>query len=186
MDDGLPAPDEERQSAPQDHRGGESELNPGPCLCKEKVLHGHGRWKRGDHQRQDGRRQRDADPQTPCHVHQLWIGFLGCSFDRFERHAAFRAAPRSSLLNLWMHGAGVSPMRRVFLRSGAELSGAALTEEMEDDARRLLQLSRDRPSFRIRDRVLRQAPCCDCRLVSAHRSGLFCSLNERITNGCLT
>src|ERR1039458_8009789 len=41
MHDGLPAPDKERQSAPQDHWGRKSELDPGPHFCREHVLHGH-------------------------------------------------------------------------------------------------------------------------------------------------
>ena len=70
-----------------------------------------------------------------------WRG-IGC---RFECHAALGAATRTRLLDLWMHGAGVFPLRlglgrrvrgscvrlglRVLLRRGAELGGAALAAE---------------------------------------------------------
>jgi len=110
----LPAPDEERQPAPENYWGGQRELDPGPYPWRQHVLHRHGGQKCGNHQRKHRQGKGGADPESPRHIGQFWIGSFGCDFARLKRHAADGASAWSIPHNLRVHRACVfrAPCRR--------------------------------------------------------------------------
>ena len=56
--------------------------------------------------------ERGADPEAPGHVDEFRIDLrLGGDSQRFQRHAADRAAARADLADLWVHRAGVDGAR---------------------------------------------------------------------------
>jgi hypothetical protein len=59
-------------------------------------------------QRDDRKRQDEADPEPARHVDQFVVRFrFGADQNRFQRHAADRARTRPHLPDLGMHRAGV-------------------------------------------------------------------------------
>jgi len=97
--------------------------------------------------------KRKADPEPPAHVGEFGIGFrFGDDRQRFQRHAADRAAARADLADRGMHRAGVGSDGRslvvlgfqIPVRIGCEFSLAASAAEMEGDAAMLEAMARRR------------------------------------------
>ena len=96
-------------------------------------------------------RQQKADPEPQRHVAQLMVGCrLGRYLDRFQGHAADRAAPGPLLPDFRVHRAGVggvrpSPRRRLWpevdVRVGLELPLTAGGAEVKGRARVLETVS---------------------------------------------
>ena len=138
------------------------------------------REKGGDHQREHGSGERDADPQAPRHISQLRSRLFGGGLTRFERHAALRTTAQPHLPDLRMHRTGVFPLRcglsrrmrrscvrldrRVLLWCSTKLRGAHLAAEVDSRS----------PMFNARRRVR------GIDLHPAHRIAFFSPLHGAI------
>ena len=110
IDDGRPAALKKWRSAPQHHRRGQKQFDPGLPAFRQQPGHARQHVTHRDHQQRSGQRQ--ADPEAPRHVAQLGIVFfLRGDRARLQRHAANRAMPRPRPHNFRMHRAGVLHLR---------------------------------------------------------------------------
>ena len=101
----LPAPDEERQPAPEDDWGRQRELNPRPHSGREQALHRHGGHKSRNHQCEHRHGKGNADPEPLRHIGQVRISLFGGDLPKLKRHAADRAGARGIAHDLRVHRA---------------------------------------------------------------------------------
>ena len=107
-DDRGPAPLEERQAAPQDHRGRQGELNPDQGPAREEVGKRQARNHFGHREDEERDREDKADPEPAAHVVELGIDVLvRRDGHRLQGHAANRARARTVADDLRVHRAGV-------------------------------------------------------------------------------
>ena len=112
MDDGPPAPLEERPAAPQDHRRTEDELKPGERLGPQPTVHGNAEH-RQHRQQQHRNGQHEADPKPASHASQFGVVLFVIRLDglRFQGHAALGACAGAVPLDFRVHRAGVNDLQ---------------------------------------------------------------------------